>query len=343
MFKNNYVVSSLIYMCLLNKMPLSVKKRIKEEYELFENVFKNIEIMFTLPSKLENIDRFVLMMILLEKYFNNRIFFLLDNRTISTANSIKIGCKVNLRKEMSIQLINMLTLHAIPKFYEDVIYFDILKSKHFFYEMNKILIHTVFNMDKYITSFYNDLSGFEYLISIRFYSIFNNPLLNRLLLNSFGIMFSNDIIINYITIIKEGEINFLIEEEEEEEEKEEELENLENLEELENLILLEETDVDIFQYINRYNLLISEKKIEKIEEIEEIEEIEDIEKEEEVEEIYNNDNYKNQNEEEENEEEENEEEENKEDTILIIKKKKKIEKILNRFMYIEKNINFLDK
>jgi hypothetical protein len=75
MFKNNYVVSSLIYMCLLNKMPLSVKKRIKEEYELFENVFKNIEIMFTLPSKLENIDRFVLMMILLEKYFNNRIFF----------------------------------------------------------------------------------------------------------------------------------------------------------------------------------------------------------------------------------------------------------------------------
>jgi hypothetical protein len=132
MFKNNYVVSSLMYMCLLNKMPLSVKKRIKEEYELFENVFKNIEIMFKLPSTLENIHRFVLMMILLEKYFNNRIFFLLDNRKISTARSIKIGCKVNIRKEMSIQLINLLTLHAVPKFYEEVIYFDILKSKHFF-------------------------------------------------------------------------------------------------------------------------------------------------------------------------------------------------------------------
>src|SRR5207253_1359390 len=78
---------------------------------------------------LENRNSFILMLILIEKYLNNKVIFLYDTHTLSHSKFIKIGCNLHLRNEMLYSFLYLCTLHSIPKFYEQFIVFDILNSK----------------------------------------------------------------------------------------------------------------------------------------------------------------------------------------------------------------------
>jgi hypothetical protein len=207
MFKQHYVYSLLIQDKFLPK--------ISNKYTLFNTnsfFFNNIELIFTIPSKLENKNRFILMLILMEKYLNNKMVFLYDTHTLSRTKAIKIGCLIHLRNEILYNFLFLCTLHSIPKFYEQYIVFDFVKANCFSYELKKILSNTIFNFDTHINLYYDYLGEFDYSIFFIFRTKFNSSMFNRLLLNSLGFTFFNINSMQHYTIIESKWFSILLSE-----------------------------------------------------------------------------------------------------------------------------------
>lgn len=207
MFKNYYNYNFFIESQFNQKINFLIKP--KYNVYLYE-----LELILKLPSLLQNNNRFILMLILMEKLLNNKLIFLLDQKTLSRSKSIKIGCIINLRKEMLYSFLNLYCMHNIPKFYKSEIIFDFSKSLLMKFEIQKILSNIVFNFDKDLTFYYDYLNEFDYNISFFFKSIFKNVWLNKILLNKFGINFYNSVILNMENIIVSSWYVNLIEEEE---------------------------------------------------------------------------------------------------------------------------------
>lgn len=272
MFKQVYLMSILLRTRFLNKILISeLEKKFDNYKKKNEIIFNEIEIIFKLPSEIENKQKFILMLILLEKYLNNKLIFLFDKKTFSNLKWIKIGCFLNLKYEMLINYLYLFSIHSIPKIHDNSIIFDILKTNIISYEMKKILFNTLFNIDKDIHFFYDYLGEFNYKLIINFRTKLNNGLLNELLLNTIGIYFSNSIQMQYLNLIEKSWLNvlLLLEEEEEEDnevEKEDIIENitfnvLENVwqEKSIGLEIQHELDINLL-YIMLYEELLLEEK-----------------------------------------------------------------------------------
>jgi len=238
-FKSYYFINYLMHSQFNQKINFLIKY-INNTY-LYE-----LELILKLHSMSQNRNRFILMLILMEKLLNNKLIFLLDQRTLSRTKPIKIGCVIHLRKEMLYLFINLYCMHNIPKFYNSEIVFDFSKSLFMKYEIQKILSNIIFNFEKDLTFYYDYLNEFNYNISFFFKSIFNSVWLNKILLNHFGFNFYNSIVLNIESFIINGWYFNLIEQEEDE--NEEEYEEEKEDEESGELLFLS-------NYQNKLNLL----------------------------------------------------------------------------------------
>lgn len=239
MFKNYYFTNYLMKSQFNQKVNFLVKPM--DNTYLYE-----LELIFKLPSLSQNRNKFILMLVLMEKLLNNKLIFLLDKRTLTSSKSIKIGCLVHLRKEMLYSFVDLYCMHNIPKFYRSDIIFDFSRSLLMKYEIQKILSNIVFNFDKDLNFYYDYLNEFDYSISFFFKSIFRDVWLNKILLNRLGIIFYNSVAFNIESIISSGWYLNLIEEEKEEEE----------YEELDDLLIVEDIDyLGDFEEINETNVL----------------------------------------------------------------------------------------
>jgi hypothetical protein len=156
-------------------------------------LIKQVEIILIIPSNNNNIHRFIIILILIEKLFNNKVIFITDKRTLS--KSIKIGCILNLHNELLINLLYLTTLHSIPKFNNNSIMLNLYKSKIISYELKKIISHLIFNLDKDINIYYDYLGEFDYFFNIIFKTQIKSILHNKLILNIFGYYFFNTYIL----------------------------------------------------------------------------------------------------------------------------------------------------
>lgn len=191
MFKQNYLNTYFIK----NKFDKKIKFNIKNKFYLYEG-----ELVIIIPSLNENKQRFILMLILMEKLMNNKLCFLFDKKTLSRDKMIKIGCILNINKEMLyLFLLNYIT-HNIPKLFNSNLILNFNNSKLIKFELNKILSNIVFNFDKDLTFFYDYLNEFDYKITFFLKSIFDNIHINKLFFSFFGIHFLNNksYIMNYL-------------------------------------------------------------------------------------------------------------------------------------------------
>jgi hypothetical protein len=251
MFKQGYVYSLLLQDKFLPKISNQFKL-----LHLNSFFFNNIEFIFKIPSKLENKNRFILMLILMEKFLNNRIIFLYDTHTLSRMKAIKIGCLLNLRNELLYNFLFLCTLHSIPKFYEQYIVFDFLKSNNISYELKKILSNTIFNFDKHINLYYDYLGEFDYSIFFIFRSKIASAIYNQLLLNSLGFTFFNAISMQHIIMIENIWFStLLVELEENSLEIEEGLLTLEEFS-IEELYMEQIEEISVYMFLMEETLLM---------------------------------------------------------------------------------------
>ena len=156
MFKQNYLNTYFIK----NKFDKKIKFNIKNKFYFYEG-----ELIIIIPSLNENKQRFILMLILMEKLMNNKLCFLFDKKTLSRDKMIKIGCILNINKEMLyLFLLNYIT-HNIPKLFNDDLILNFNNSSLIKFELNKILSNIIFNFDKDLTFFYDYLNEFDYKIT----------------------------------------------------------------------------------------------------------------------------------------------------------------------------------
>lgn len=207
MFKNYYLFS------YYNKTKFD-KKINKNNENTFNmsNYIYNLELILKIPSSIENKQKFIIMMILMDKYLNNQLTFLLDTKTINKSKAIKIGCIINLTNEMLNTFLNMNNSHNIYKFYDNEIMFNFNKSKLIRYEVKKILSNLVFHFDNNINYYYDYLNEFNYSITFFLKSIFNNTWYNRLFLTQRGYYFFNFSHLNFKFIIKQSWYDIILEE-----------------------------------------------------------------------------------------------------------------------------------
>jgi hypothetical protein len=183
MFKQNYLTSYF----LKNKFDKKISFDIKNKFYFYEG-----ELIIIIPSLNENRQRFILMLILMEKLINNKLCFLFDTKTLSRDKPIKIGCVLNINKEMLYLFLSNYIVHNIPKLFNENLVLNFNNSNLIKFELNKILSNIIFNFDKDLTFFYDYLNDFDYKITFFLKSIFNNIFLNKLLFSFFGIHFLNN-------------------------------------------------------------------------------------------------------------------------------------------------------
>jgi hypothetical protein len=188
--KISYLINNLIklYTKTVNTYSNNINK-----YNFNHFLIKQVEIILIIPSNNNNIHRFIIILILIEKLFNNKVIFITDKRTLS--KSIKIGCILNLHNELLINLLYLTTLHSIPKFNNNNIILNLYKSEIVSYELKKIISHLIFNLDKDINIYYDYLGEFDYSFNIIFKTQIKSILHNRLLLNVLGYYFFNTYIL----------------------------------------------------------------------------------------------------------------------------------------------------
>lgn len=191
MFKQSFINTYL----LKSKFDKKIKFNIKNKSYLYEG-----ELIIIIPSLNENRQKFILMLILMEKLMNNRLCFLFDKKTLSRDKVIKIGCILNINKEMLYLFLYNYALHNTPKLFNENLILNFNSSNLIKFEISKILSNIIFNFDKDLTFFYDYLNDFDYKITFFLKSIFNNIYLNKLLFSFFGIYFLNnkDYIIDYL-------------------------------------------------------------------------------------------------------------------------------------------------
>lgn len=207
MFKSKYL--STYY----NKFKFNKKIKILNNIDIKKNNYiYNLELILKIPSSTENKHKFIIMLILMDKYLNNKLTFLVDTRTISRSKCIKIGCIINLTNEMLYLFFNIHKAHNIYKFYENEITFHFSNTHFMRYETKKILSNLVFHFDTDINYYYDYLNEFNYEITIFLKSIFNNTWYNRLFLTQNGFYFFNIVQLNLTNIKKESWFNALLEE-----------------------------------------------------------------------------------------------------------------------------------
>lgn len=188
---------------LKNKFNKKIKFDVKNKFYLYGG-----ELVVIIPSLNENRQRFILMLILMEKLMNNKLCFLFDKKTLSRDKVIKIGCLININKEMLYIFLSNYVAHNIPKLFNLDLILDFNNSNLIKFELNKILSNVVFNFDKDLTFFYDYLNEFDYKITFLLKSIFNNIYLNKLLFSFFGMHFLNskNYIIDYLINENNNEI-----------------------------------------------------------------------------------------------------------------------------------------
>ncbi len=207
MFKSNYLSG------YYNKLKFNKKIKTLNNINIKKtNYIYNLELILKIPSSIENKHKFIIMLILMDKYLNNKLTFLIDTKTISRSKCIKIGCIINLTSEMLHIFLNIHKIHNIYKYYENEITFNFSNINLMRYETKKILSNLVFHFDTDVNYYYDYLNEFNYEITIFLKSIFNNIWYNRLFLTQNGFYFFNLVKLNLENIKKESWFNAILEE-----------------------------------------------------------------------------------------------------------------------------------
>jgi hypothetical protein len=179
----------LLFNYLIKYIPRTINDQVFTNKKIDFFFLKQLDILFILPSINENRHKFIIILILIEKLYNNKVIFLMDKRTLS--KSIKIGCYLNIDHEFLIDFMFITSFHTLPKFNENNIILNINNIEIISYTLKKIISNIIFNLDKDINIYYDYLGEFKYLFYLIFRSKINSILHNQLTMNLYGISFFN--------------------------------------------------------------------------------------------------------------------------------------------------------
>lgn len=170
------------------------KKKIDKKFFIFydiryNNYINNLNVIFRLPSNINYKNKFILMLILLEKYMNNKLIFLLDKRTLSNSKFVKIGYQLSIQKDFLYSFMQFIILYDFKKDESNNLYHYFSKSFDIRYKKNKLLLNLIFNFNNDNNNYYDYLNDFNYDLIILVQTIFTNKYLNFNLLKLNGYFF----------------------------------------------------------------------------------------------------------------------------------------------------------
>lgn len=180
-----------------NKMILASRMDEKINLYLTSQEFESVErirsaiVTFQLQSHLENRKVFVAMIILLEKLSNQRMYFILDKRTLSKRKTIKVGCRMQLRSWEKEYFLQMCCHVSLPYIIGDKISYKFPRGREMTYKLKRILFHSIFQSDDDSAHYYDLFDAATYTIEVVFFTNYTHPRINQLLLSHYGF--------NYVT------------------------------------------------------------------------------------------------------------------------------------------------
>ncbi len=182
-----------------------VGEKLMSQFNVIDSLkFKQLEIIFRIPSENSLENGFTTMLMLTEKMINQKPIFLIDKNTLSKKKVIKIGLLIYIKNEMIHFYLKMCCLHSIPKFYINGVSFHLSHKQYsFYYTIEKILSNTIFSFDKDVSSYYDYLGELPYYFDFLFRSNCKHLLINKLIVSNKGINFINTLNSNLFIQIKE--------------------------------------------------------------------------------------------------------------------------------------------